>query len=713
MRIFGFDVKRAKTKTTVSQLQDFSWRSVFSTPEQNDLYSGWVYACVRAIAEEVAKIQLILKRKKSDGSFETLTSHPALDLLYYVNDYFTRYQLFERLQSNLELYGNEYWFLERTGSKITSIIPLYPKSVKPIEGDHYVIGYEYTRRGKRLQLGLDEIIHFRNYNPLSDCVGLSTLSAARIMVDTDNASKEYNKQLVQNDATPSGLLRMKDEVSDDAAQQILDKWNQRHQGEKRAGKIGLLSGDMEFVPMSISPTDLQYVEQSKMHRDDILAIFRVGKTILGIIEDVNYAGAQTSNYVFSLRVVEPKQRKIVDTLNEFYLPFWNDQSLIFDYESPVHEDDFTKVQANAIRMQQGVMTLNEWREQDGRLPLKDGDSVFLPYSVAPYSEPIEQDEENKQVPNLDLKAHIEKAIQSHAHTLIPVTKNSTSTTPIADATVSANHSQPFKNRTYAGMSVEKFDQLGEKINQAQRKRENEYIKRMVKLMQGLFDDQKNEVLTNVRRYVKGAKVQSTKAKLPDFLDVSKALKVTIDLVTPLMNEIFKKEGENAYASLGLHPGAFDTHTPTAQEFLKNNPIKFAGSVTDYTTERVRKEIADGLDAGEGIAEITKRIQDVSVFDDARAEKIALTETHRAAGEAEMEAFIQSDVVVSKVWFTAMDERVCDECESMNGVEVAVDDYFLSTDQLSDFGIQAYNDEDLMTADLHPMCRCSVIPVIKD
>jgi SPP1 gp7 family putative phage head morphogenesis protein len=54
------------------------------------------------------------------------------------------------------------------------------------------------------------------------------------------------------------------------------------------------------------------------------------------------------------------------------------------------------------------------------------------------------------------------------------------------------------------------------------------------------------------------------------------------------------------------------------------------------------------------------------FSKQRANAIARTEITRASTEAEIQAYEQSNVVSGKEWFTALDERTCDECSSMNG-----------------------------------------------
>jgi hypothetical protein len=60
---------------------------------------------------------------------------------------------------------------------------------------------------------------------------------------------------------------------------------------------------------------MQFAESRKDLRDEILAIFRVPKPVLGIFEDINLASAQVADLVFAKYTVKPKMRFFVDKLS--------------------------------------------------------------------------------------------------------------------------------------------------------------------------------------------------------------------------------------------------------------------------------------------------------------------------------------------------------------------------------------------------------------
>src|SRR5947209_19777973 len=73
----------------------FSFFAPSAMPQMNAqqflaAYTDWVYACTSAIAKRMADIELKLQTKK-DGDWIDVAEHPALDLIYKVNNFTSFY----------------------------------------------------------------------------------------------------------------------------------------------------------------------------------------------------------------------------------------------------------------------------------------------------------------------------------------------------------------------------------------------------------------------------------------------------------------------------------------------------------------------------------------------------------------------------------------------------------------------------------------------
>lgn len=653
-----------------------------SSKSYQEYYTGWIFACVRAIAEDVAKMQFVLYRTDAQGNREVVHEHPILDLLSKVNEYMTQFTLIERLQSNLELTGNEYWYLEKgKGNVPVEIYPLRPELVTPIAGrNDYVIGYKYTLDGDTTVLKPTDVIQFKTYNPKSDIVGVGTLTACRLAADTDNYAKVYNKKYFENDARPDVILEYPETLTPEQEKRLLDAWQENHGGQDRQFKTAVASGGLKISSFQITQRDMEFLAQRQFSRDEILAIFRVPPTVLGIATETTFASAKAVNYSFALRVIAPKMQRIIDTLNEFLLPLFGESGLTLDFVSPVQEDRLLILQEYKDGLANGWLTINEIRRREEMPDVENGDFVFMPFNLTPYGQPVKEKKVERPVTKFasDIASAIVKSIGTEL-----VTKEAK---PEVDP------------------AREAFEKMGLKKSNERNERGLEYEKNFNRRLNELWTEQKKEVKKNLLKYLNQ---KNWKASVPNLLDEPAQAKATIDLFTPLFTYIVAQEGESAADDLKL--GDF-TITPNLKKFIEKNTKKFAGEVTKETSKQIRATIVAGIEQNETIPELEKRIDTLAAFGPQRAEMIARTETIRAQSKSELEVWQDSGVVVEKKWYTAQDERDCDDCDAMHGKTISVEEtYFDRGDKTASGAVLDY--EDVGGPPLHPNCRCALVPVV--
>lgn len=664
-----------------------------STKSNQELYKGWVFACVNAIINEVAQIDLKLYRLNKDGQKELVVKHPVISLLNNVNPFFTKYTLFEHLQGNQELAGNEYWLLESNSKGVPlEIYPLDPTNVQPVvDPFKYVSSYKYKLENKTYEIPAERIIHFKTYNPASVILGMSTVEAARASIETDEASKLYNKAFFENGANPGVILEYPGNLNKDAMDRLKEAWDSQFSGFKKAYRTAIAQGGLKIHQTDMNHGDMQFVEQRKMSRDEICAMFKVPLEILGVLSTTTYASAKAAEYVFMRRTVKPKLTRIVDTLNEFLLPLFNEEGLFFEATDPTPNDTVESIAYYQSGINNGWLSPNDVRRMEGLPELTDGENVYLPFSLTPYSQPAAK--------RINERPSLKSAMEE---TAAKIAKNIS--IELQKITVVDNTDKP-KEEVLA-ISNDEFEARGEAKAAMNAKKAQNYEKLFVATSLKLFDGQKQRAIKNLEKELK----KGFKAKKLNVLDQSLELDITLDLFTPLFKDLTEKEGRDALDFIGLSPDDFDIDTPAIREFLKANTRKFAGAITEKTSNDLRALIVAGLEQDEGITELTKRIQDYVGFAKSRAEKIARTETTRAQAEAERAAWDESGVVTSLVWYTALDERVDDECAFLHGKEIDIQDSFLTEADLLEIGIEPYLG-DLNGPPLHPNCRCTLLPVV--
>lgn len=682
------------------KIQQVAFSSWGMGKKNGDYYRDWVYACVKAIKDECAKIDLVLEHTDKQGNTEVIHAHPALNLLEYVNEFFTKYTLFERLAADLELYGDHYWLIETDGSGVPiSIYPLLSPNIKAVPDPHnYVSAYKYTIGTHEFTIPAEKIVHFKTYNPDSFVKGISTLEAMKLVVDTDTASKEYNKTFYKNNALPSVVLEYPNTLSVDAQKAMREGWDEQFRGLKNAWRTAVAAGGLKVHNMEAKKSDMQFIEEKRLNRDDILAGFGVPATILGINEATVYAAAKAAEYAFARFTIDPKNARVIDTLNEFFLPLFKDsEGLKFKHISTAREDVAEKTAYYTQGINNGWLSLNDVRRAEQLPEIENGETVFLPFSLQPYGQPVVK----KEAPALTIKGEItvQKTIESAVSDAMGSLRKAFAPEK-KEATVTDERPLIAERWT-----VDEYKKLGEARVKNRDLRGQAYEGLVERTALRMFEFQKEKALAELEKL---GDVKAIKAAIPDLLDYDLEVQATVDLFTPVFGALTAAEGRAALEAIGLLPDTFSINTPSIQEFLKRNTTLFAGTVTQTTTDGIRAVIAEGLEAGEAIPGIRGRIESYAGFNRSRANMIARTETIRAQGEAEIEAWKETRIVSSVVWYTA--GKPCDYCAPMHGKDVSIGSAFMTDDDIRMMGLKPYGGV-LQAPPLHPNCRCVLIPIV--
>ena len=141
---------------------------------------------------------------------------------------------------------------------------------------------------------------------------------------------------------------------------------------------------------------------------------------------------------------------------------------------------------------------------------------------------------------------------------------------------------------------------------------------------------------------------------------------------------------------------FDAADPNVVKWARQHGAKLAKDLSDTT----RHDIADALVRGFEDGDLRELYDDVlgAVGDETRAALIARTEVMTAANAGQRESWSQAveDGLLSgdekKTWIATTDERLCPECEALDGTTADIDG--------------EYPDPGGEGPPLHPNCRCT-------
>ena len=195
-----------------------------------------------------------------------------------------------------------------------------------------------------------------------------------------------------------------------------------------------------------------------------------------------------------------------------------------------------------------------------------------------------------------------------------------------------------------------------------------------------------------------------------------------DALMPLYTTLMKEQIKDAWAQLPNFKPPKDV--PAVSEFVKQRARKIAVDINDESQKQILLTLAEGIDKGESRNELRARVE--NIFGDMsskRADRIARTESVRAASQADIYGWDDSDIVTGKEWHTKLGDA-CPFCQSLNGKIVELNKPFvelgdrLEVTTTSKAGKPVTHTlkvdyEPMVGPPSHPNCRCVLLPVIVD
>lgn len=284
--------------------QDPSWnhplmRGGSVTPGRAESLST-VYACVSAISETIASLPLILYRRTPDDGRERAPDHPLYRVLHdQPNELQTALEFREQMQATTLLRGNAHAEIKRNNSgQVTALIPLMPDRVTTLQLDNGRLAYEVTdTKGKVRRLLQEEVFHLRHRSD-NGLVGVAPITASRETIQLALSERDHGNATYANGTHLSGILKFKNSMSGEKLEEIRRQWNKKNAGESNTGRIGIVSGEVDYTPISMSMEDAQWIESRQFSVEEIARLFRVPPTIIGDLRHGNYSNSVEMNRVF-------------------------------------------------------------------------------------------------------------------------------------------------------------------------------------------------------------------------------------------------------------------------------------------------------------------------------------------------------------------------------------------------------------------------------
>lgn len=339
-----------------------------------------VYSCVKLISESVARIPLELKVYDSAGKyFRNDYTNPLYGVLAErANSRQTAFELLRSIVVRMLVDGNAYVYPKRNAlGEVEELIVLNGVSYDPIRNLYRVTD---TVNGIDEVMFPDEIVHLRNLGLRDDLVGLSTLKQAAVSIGLSVSADKELGGLYQNGSRYRGFITGRGSADGGLIgahqDKALEDMRNKLRNDLASGDSLLwLPEDMDFKALSMTPQDLQLLENKKFTVKEIGRYFRVHPSMLYEDGGSTYSNAEMDSVLFLNNTLWPILRQIeLEFATKLLLPAERKYMRIkFDKDEMYTTDLSTKAKYMTDTIANGVYTINDWRHREGNPPVEGGD----------------------------------------------------------------------------------------------------------------------------------------------------------------------------------------------------------------------------------------------------------------------------------------------------------------------------------------------------
>jgi len=349
--------------------------------EATQLQISTVFACIRNISDDVAKLPLHVYRMRDRGR-ERVRDMPLLRVLARPNPDMTAFTFRAVLTAHAIGWGNGYAEIVRLGNgRPAELWPMLPDRVtiqRRADGSIiYVYANPYT--GRQVTLESDDVLHIMGPS-LDGFAGLSIVQYARRSMGISAASERFGASFFGNSSMPRGVLEHPARLNKEASKTLRDSWEEIHKGAANANKIAILEEGMKFHAITIPPEDAQFLETRQFQIPEICRWYRMPPHKVADLSKASYSNIEHSNidyvtdtlFAWLVRWEQEIERKLL---------MQGEQSLDVEHQTRalLRGDHKARNEAHAVGRQWGWLSANDVRDVEGDplIPEEKGGDVYL------------------------------------------------------------------------------------------------------------------------------------------------------------------------------------------------------------------------------------------------------------------------------------------------------------------------------------------------
>lgn len=353
-----------------------------------------IFACVRVIAETIATLPLFLYKVKGNNKVKA-REHNLYSILHDApNLECTSVSFFESLITQILLTGNG--FAEIIKDNFNNILELHildANKIRVYRDNYNNIVYEYNDDGKIISLSKRQVLHIAGLG-WNGIIGYSPIALMRRQIATGIYQDNFALDFFSNGVKKVPILSHPNRISKEAKESMKESFRKSWDNG-----IVVLEEGITVNPITMNLSDAQFLESRRFSVEEICRIFRVPPHLIGDLSRSTNNNIEHQSIEFVTHTIRPWCVRIERALNNFLLNIKEKGKYTIEFmlDGLLRGDTLTRQQSNQIKLNNGILTRNQWRQQENMNEVEDeyGDDYFCSQQIRPikkvYAEGLKND----------------------------------------------------------------------------------------------------------------------------------------------------------------------------------------------------------------------------------------------------------------------------------------------------------------------------------
>lgn len=583
----------------------------------------WAYLAENSVSGVASGVEFHVEDSNGERVPET---HPALVPLYRPSPLQDgRARMRRRPMWHLTLRhggmaGDAFWYADALGSDgiPQGFIYINPARMWEAADDAgNLVGWvmDADRPNGRQPVGFEvsEILHFVYDPPDWGHRGIGIIEPAWRKLNLTDAADIHAEKSIRSGGRKPGIISPTDgkTFNEDEYQAIVRELRNVTDSPDAAKKSLIFKAPVDYKDAGVAPSQMQLSELMRMSKEDILALWKVSPSQVGITSGRGLNSGDTQKYEEAStwqNAREPRLDMLRETLQDDYLdrfgftlvlntPTFDDQTPLYDLASKATNLPLTNNQRLALV---GLPAITDE---------VIGGAIYLPSTLVPIGQVADDGEQTIQAGG------------------------------------------EVKGRLI-------FSSLRDRV-------EASHLPQLRRSLEKVLKEQKAELTSRIERF--HAQIAAKPSDLTVWWNEEREYRRLFGVVTPLLTDIAGEVSRKTSATF-FRPAKADSLVRSLEFVLQRSGVRIKG-INDTTRDAVRVVLEDGIRQGLSPAELGNRIADLTQFDEARAEMIARTESGYALNDGALSTYRDFDV--NHVIVT--DGDVDEVCSHANGSEWSLEE----------------------------------------